>query len=108
MLQATEVTIQLDVHSSMMTTASDMAQRVTTMFRDDWAYMFFKRTGYDVVPLHADQPKQIPFINAEEQYESRWVIEACLQANQAVLNVPQQFADTLLVGLIDVDSKYSP
>jgi hypothetical protein len=54
-----------------------------------------RQSGFDVAPLHADDPKQIPFINAEQQYEYRWVIEAHMQANQIVLGIPQQFFDVV-------------
>jgi hypothetical protein len=60
-----------------------------------------------VAPLHADDPRQMPFINDQSQYEWRWIIEACLQANQVVIS-PQQFADALEIGLIEVDSHYPP
>ena len=105
MLQPVEVTIQLDVHGP---NSADNAHQISTMFRDEYATTAFRGYGHDVTPLYADDPKQIPFINAEKQYEDRWVLEACMQANQAVINIPQQFFDTVVVGLIEVDSHYPP
>jgi hypothetical protein len=87
-LQPVDVTIQLDVHGPNST---DNAQMITTLFRDDYAYQIFRQSGYDVAPFYADDPKQIPFINAESQYEYRWVVEARMQANQVVLGLPQQY-----------------
>lgn len=93
-LQPVEVMLQLDVHGP---NSSDNAQLITTLFRDDFAFQIFQQSGFDVVPLYADDPKQIPFINAEQQYEYRWVVEARLQANQVVLGLPQQFASSITV-----------
>jgi hypothetical protein len=91
-LQAVNAMIQIDVHGP---NSSDNAQIITTLFRDDYAYQIMRQSGFDVAPLHADDPKQIPFINAEQQYEYRWVIEAHMQANQIVLGIPQQFFDVV-------------
>jgi hypothetical protein len=57
--------------------------------------------------LHADEAKQIPFVNAEDQYEDRWIVEVDLQVN-AVVTAPQEFADAARVGLVDVDAVYPP
>lgn len=113
MLQPVEVTIQVDVHGpndgvNNVPNSADIAHQISTMLRDEYATTAFRSYGHDVTPLYADNPKQIPFINAEKQYEDRWVLEACLQANQAVINIPQQFFDKVVVGLIEVDSHYPP
>ena len=100
--QATEVTIQLDVHGP---NSHDTAEIISTMFRDSYATDFF--LSYPgITPLHADDPRQVPFINAESQYETRYVVEALLQADQTVTGVPQQFADILSIDLIDVETIY--
>ena len=101
-LQPTRVVIQLDVHGP---NGADNAQIISTLFRDDYAVQQFATSGIDVSPLYADDPKQLPFLNAEEQYEDRWVVEAHMQANE-IVTAPQQFADSLVVGLIDVDERY--
>lgn len=86
-LQPTRITIQLDVHGP---NSADSAQTISTLFRDEYGTAFFSESGYDVQPLYADDPKQIPFINAEQAYETRYVIDAVLQANQVVAP-PQQY-----------------
>lgn len=105
MLQPVEWTVQLDVHGP---NSSDNSHRISTVFRDEYAATAFAAlgTGQDVMPLYADDPKQIPFVNDQSQLEWRWVLEACFQANQAVVNIPQQFFDRVVVGLIDVDTFY--
>jgi hypothetical protein len=106
-LQPAKVTVQLDFHSANDTDAGDMAQTVATLLGDDIAVQQFvgQIPNYGVIPLYAEDPRQMPFLNAEQQYEWRWVVEAMLQAN-VVVQVPQQFADSVVVGLIDVDEKY--
>lgn len=98
-LQAVDAVIQIDVHGP---NSSDNAQIITTTFRDDFAFQLFQQSGFDVAPLYADDPKQLPFINAEQQYEYRWVIEAHLQANQVVLGLPQQYASTITLNVESV------
>lgn len=102
--QGAEVTVQLDFHSAD-NTASDLAQIFSTTFRDAFAVDFMKASG--VIPLYADDPRYIQFINAEQQYEWRWMIEARMQVNQ-VTAVPQQYMDGVTVELVDVDAAFPP
>ena len=99
--QPTKVTVQLDVHGP---NSSDNAQTISTLFRDDYAVQNFYASGFDVMPLYAGDPKQIPFINAEQQYENRYVIDAVMQANE-VVSPPQQYAGTL--GPIIIENEVS-
>jgi hypothetical protein len=93
--QKTQLSIQLDVHSPNLTVAGDNATTIATLFRSERAIDFF--SAYPgLAPLYTDEPRQVPFINAESQYESRYVITAILQADQAI-TLPQQFADQLQV-----------
>lgn len=101
-MQPTHFTIQLDVHGPF---SMDNAQIISTLFRDQYAVDAFATANQgDIVPLYADDPRQVPFMNAEDQYENRWIIEANIQVNQLVSSVPQQSANTLQVGLIDTDT----
>ena len=97
--QNTEVIFQLDVHSNVVGTAADMAQAITTAFRDDYATTFFSGINPLVSPLYADDPRMIAFVSGEEQYEPRWVVEVRVQANQQLTGFPQQFADVLNINL---------
>jgi hypothetical protein len=105
LMQPTEVVYQLDVHSNVVTTAADMAQAISTAFRDSYATEFFSALNPNVAPFHADEPKQIPFVNAEEQYESRWIIEAHMQVN-ATLTLPLQYAGALAITSVNVDATF--
>ena len=105
--QGAEIVIQLDFHSADLT-AGDLAQTTSTMLRDEYGVDFFAALSpplNGVVPLYADDPRQMPFINAESQYEWRWVLEAKLQVNQAV-QIPQQFADSAVVDAISVEAEF--
>lgn len=103
-LQPTELTVQLDIHGPA---SPENAQIISTLLRDDYAVENFASSGFDVSPLHADDPRQAPFMNGEQQVEFRWSIDALLQCNP-VVTTPQQFADVLTLGLIDVDVVYPP
>jgi len=103
-MQPTFVVVQLDVHGP---SGADNVQKITTLFRDDYAVQQFATYDVDVAPLYTDEPKQLPFLNAEQQYEDRWVVEAYLQANE-VVTFPQQYADAAAVEIINVDAAYPP
>lgn len=91
LMQPVEWTIQLDVHGP---NSGDNSVAITAAFRDDYAVTQFQTYGFDVTPLYADDAKQIAFITDQSQYEERWIIEACLQANQ-IVSVAQQFTNLL-------------
>ncbi len=99
---------QIDFHGpGADTRPADDAQTISALFRDEWLATQLQAANQAVAPLHADEPRQIPFMNGEDQYEDRWVLEVALQVN-AVVTIPQEFADAAVVGLIDVDAVYPP
>lgn len=101
-MQPTHYTIQLDVHGPF---SMDNSAIISTMFRDQYAMDAFAAAGQgDIVPLYADDPRQSPFMNAEDQYENRWIVEANIQVNQLISSVPQQSADVLEINLIEVET----
>lgn len=103
--QSTRVVFQLDIHSPDMGRASDYAQAISTVMRDDTGALLLQASGLPISPLFADDPKQIPFMNKERQYESRYVVECHLQADQ-VITPPQEFADRVDVDRLPVDLFY--
>ncbi|MGJ2639784.1 phage neck terminator protein, partial [Salmonella enterica subsp. enterica serovar Paratyphi A] len=102
LMQPTEITIQLDVHGD---NSADNAQTISTLLRDQFAVTAFAGMGPNIQPIHADDPRQIPFWNGEQQVDDRWVIDARLQANIS-LQIPQDFADQLQPTLINVEAAY--
>jgi hypothetical protein len=93
-----KATVQLDFHSAD-DTSGDLANVISTLMRDSFAVDQFanQSPNYGTVPLYADDARQLPFFNDQQQVEWRWVVEALIQCN-VVVSVPQQFAD--LVGLV--------
>lgn len=106
--QGVQASIKLDFHSADAT-AGDLAQVVTTLMRDEFATRQFEGQSpdYGVVPLFADDARQMPFFNDQQQLEWRWVVEAMLQADQ-VVSVPQQYADSVSVEVVSVEASYPP
>lgn len=102
-LQPVDLVVQIDVHGSL---ASDMSQRITTLFRNEFATSFFADNSTGLTPLYADDmPKQVPFLNAEDEFEDRWTFEVHIEMD-ACVGVPQQFADEAKVQIINVEAAY--
>ena len=100
--------IQLDFHGDPANDISgDMSTTVSTLLRDAYGVSLFSGQSPDlgIRPLYGDDPRQTPFLNEEQQIENRWVLEAVLQAN-AVVTVPQQYADSATLGLADVNALF--
>ncbi len=102
--QAVQLTVQLDIHGP---NAADNTQIVTTLFRSDYGVQALAASGFDVAPLFTSEPQQIPFVNGEQQIETRWSFDAVMQANPIVTS-RQDFAAALGVGVISVDATYPP
>ena len=98
-LQPTEVVVQADVHGP---NSANNAQTITTLFRDDYATTLMPP---NIQPLFAEERGQMPFINAEQQWETRWVIDLHLQLNP-VVRTPQEYADQLEADLFNVENLY--
>lgn len=93
--------MQIDFYGA---TAGDWSRVFAGLWKDEVAC-----TALEPVcdPLYTDAPMLAPLEDDEEQYESRWTVQAYLQYNP-VVSVPMQFADTLSVTLINVDEAYPP
>lgn len=96
---STEVVMQVDVHGP---NSGDNAQTIQQLLRSSYGVRLFEGTG--ISPLYADNPKQMPFINAAKQYEDRWVVDVHLQIHP-VIAVPQEFADELVVGVTNAPAQ---
>lgn len=102
--QSTQVSLQLDVHGP---SSSDNAQIIMTLARDPFGVDFYKALGTGIAPLYTSEPKQIPFLNGEQQYEDRWTIDLELQVNP-IVTIKQEYARSVDVTLIEVDAEYPP
>ena len=111
--QEARVVVQCDFHSSSgsntsgyANTASDLAQILATCLRDEYGVNFFAGLApplNGVYPFYADDPKYVPFINDQNQYEYRWTLDAHFQVNQQVV-LGQQYADAATVDVVSVDA----
>jgi hypothetical protein len=99
--QAVKYTIQIDCYGPL---SGDWAAILSTMLRDEYACIAL---APNVQPLSADDPKMMPLIDGEFQYEQRWMVTAELQYNP-VTSVSQDFAAALKVGLVNIDATYKP
>jgi hypothetical protein len=97
-----QVTVQLDIHGS---DSADNAQMICTLLRDEYACIQFAATGFDVQPLYAEDPRETPFENAEQQTEWRWTVDVVLQANPVTMTL-QGFADVVTIDAISVEPTY--
>jgi hypothetical protein len=104
LMQETEVVVQLDIHAPPISnpSAQDLVAIVTTSLRDSYATEWFAANYPGVSPLYADDGRQIPFVNENDQTETRWVVEVNLQIDPTI-NLPLQFADEINVVPIPVD-----
>lgn len=98
-MQETEITLQADIHGPA---SADNAARISTLFRDQFGVSAFRAQGYDIAPLYTTEPRQMPFDNAEQAVEERWVVDLCMQAN-VVITTTQQFADQLEADVYPAD-----
>jgi hypothetical protein len=101
--QAIKMTVQVDFHSANDTDAGDMAGTVSTLLRDEFGVQQFanQSPNYGVVPLYADDPRQMVFFNDQQQAEFRFIVEVLLQAN-IIVSVPQTFSDAVALGLVEI------
>ena len=98
------MTVQLDFHSPDYT-AGNWAQTFSNMFRDEYAVAFFEALPAPrntISPLYSDDAAQRPFLNAEQQYEWRWVVDAKMQVDQTVV-VPQTYDDSVIITLFEAN-----
>ena len=106
-LQRTEINslewaVQADIYGAA---ACDNAMIISTLFRSDLAYDNFVVSGLNLVPLFADDPRQMKFITGETQYENRWSIDMLMQIKPSV-TIVQQSALHVNLGLIEVETTY--
>jgi hypothetical protein len=101
MLQPADLVYQCDVHGP---NSSMNAAAIHTTWRDDAGYQMVKAVSgpLEMAPLYADDPRMVPFQNAESQWEDRWIVDLHLQAN-IIVTLGQEFADDVVIGLYPVD-----
>lgn len=96
--------IQIDVHGP---NSANNSAIIATLFRDEYACVQFATVNAEIQPLYCEEPKQMPFINGENQYEQRWIIDAAIEYNP-ITQTPQDFASEVNVSIVSVDAAYPP
>jgi len=96
-----DLVFQADVHGPN----SDInAQILATTWRDDAGCELLAAAASpnELQPLYAEEPRQLPFINAESQFETRWSVDLHVQANIEV-SLGQEFMEAVHLGMFPVD-----
>jgi len=88
-----EYRAQLDVYGP---SAFQHATAIETLFRSDRGIERMQALGFEVTPLYSGEVRQAPFIDAEREYEDRWILEVAAQLNP-IVGTWQQFAEELEV-----------
>lgn len=99
-----ETRVQIDVHGP---NSADTATVIATLWRSQYACDQFTASGFAIQPLYCEEPRQTAFEDEAQQVEERWLIDAAMQINPNIL-LSQDFANTLTIGLINVDASYPP
>lgn len=99
-----EARVQLDIHGP---NSADNSTIIATLLRDEYACIQFATVNTEIQPLYCEEPKQMPFINGENQFEQRWIIDAAIQYNP-ITQTPQDFASTVDVAIVSVEAAYPP
>jgi hypothetical protein len=97
-LVPTELTVQIDVHGPNST---DNTKILEGLLVSSYSFSQFLASGFDIQALYCEDARQMPFINAEDQYELRWSLDAVLQINP-VIATPTQFFDHIALAATQV------
>ncbi len=88
-----EVTVQV---SAFGTGAGDALKQVCGLWRDFYTTDWLQTNAPVLSPLSAAEPRQLGFVNGEDQYEDAWSVDLKMQVNYQ-RTIPQQFADKITV-----------
>lgn len=87
--------------------AADMAALIATTFKTDYAATILGAAAIELQPLYANDPRQMTIVDAEQQYQPRWIVELAFQYNP-VVTLPQDYAMALTVVPAEVDATFPP
>ena len=94
--------VQVDCYGAA---AMGRATTLIMLLRDSVATEYFDSTGYDMQTLNAEDARQLPIIDDQNQFFERWTFTAVLQLNQQI-TITTETANTVSVDLINVDATY--
>lgn len=104
LLSPGQLTLQCDVFGP---NAANYTTIIETTWRSSYGCAALAALNPLVQPLYVETPRQLAFIDGEQQYVDRWSVDLVMQVNQTV-TVAQDFAASLDLDLIEVDSTYPP
>jgi hypothetical protein len=97
--------VQIDCYSTpnavSVIAASDLAQIVQTLWRDDFGVSYFAGLGISVTPLYTGEPRAYDFVNDQDQYEYRCGFDISMEIDP-IITAPQQYANVLNPALFSV------
>lgn len=92
--------IQIDIYGD---SAGDRAIALETVFTSGYAYEKIKALDSRLAPLYSSAAIQAPMINAESQWQERYIVTLSLQAHITV-SFPQDYFDKAEISTQQVDS----
>ncbi|GAN72111.1 hypothetical protein ASY01nite_13970 [Acetobacter syzygii] len=99
-----QVTMQINLFGPA---SSNQMQVVTALWRDFEAVDFFRSLNIPIAPLTTSTTRQLGFETGERQYDDLWTVDLTMQVT-LTLTHPQQFATSIPIQLIEVDTTYPP
>ena len=97
--QSISRTVQVDLHGP---SSAENAFLLSTLARDEYGVNFFASESIGslgIQPLYTSDPRQLQFIDGEQQSEEKWAVEVTMQLNP-VITIPQDSANQLSMKLI--------
>lgn len=95
--------IQVDIYGD---SAGDRAVALETLFRTGYAYDAIKALDPRVAPLYSTEAIQAPMINAENQWQERYMVTVSLQVH-ITIDVPQDYFDKVQFTIDQADKATS-
>lgn len=96
-----QASIQVDLYGE---SAGDRAITLETLFASSYGYETIKALDERLAPLYSSEAIQAPMINAESQWQERYIITLSLQAHITV-TLRQDYFDHADITLEQVDNK---
>lgn len=93
--------IQVDIYGE---NAGDRAVTLETLFASSYGYETIKTLDDRLAPLYSSDAIQAPMINAESQWQERYIVTLSLQAHITV-TLRQDYFDHADITLVQVDNK---
>lgn len=81
--------------------ATNWVDTLSAIWFSELGAQFF--APYGIAPLYNEDPKFAPWVNSENQWENRWIVNTYLQFNPALV-IPTYTYPGAIVGVVDVET----